>query len=143
MRIITDNFCILITGLSGSGKSTLAEKIAKELGGTHYNADEIRAKHNDWDFSTEGRSRQMLRMYQLKNATKGLVILDFICPRETSRLFIAPDLIIFMDTVSESKYKDTDNVYERPESPDIRVKSWDEDPIRTLRNRLESVEALV
>jgi adenylylsulfate kinase-like enzyme len=48
-----------------------------------------------------------------------------------------------MDTVSESKYKDTDNVYERPESPDIRVKSWDEDPIRTLRNRLESVEALV
>ncbi len=140
---MTDNFCILVTGLSGSGKSTLAGKIAKEFDGTHYNADEIRAKHNDWDFSAEGRSRQMLRMYQLKNATQGLVILDFICPRETSRLFIAPDLTIFMDTVPESKYADTDSIYEKPERPDIHVKSWGEDVIRTLRKRLESFDDVI
>ena len=69
-------FCVLLTGLSGSGKTTLAESIVYELGGTHFNADAIRAQHNDWDFSFEGRDRQVKRMIELKERTEGLVILD-------------------------------------------------------------------
>ena len=119
-------FCILLTGLSGSGQTTLAKKIVYHCGGTHFNADSVRALHNDWDFSIEGRDRQVLRMTELKEQAEGLVVLDFICPKESSRKFINADLTIFLDTVTSSKYPDTDKVYEKPVSPEIHVKEWSE-----------------
>ena len=50
----------ILYGLPGSGKTTLASFISEELNRlghkSHWlNADEIRAKFNDWDFSIEGR----------------------------------------------------------------------------------------
>ncbi|MBP78602.1 MAG: adenylyl-sulfate kinase [Deltaproteobacteria bacterium] len=119
-------FCILLTGLSGSGKTTLAKKIVYECGGTHFNADTVRAKHNDWDFSVGGRDRQVKRMVELKERTEGLIVLDFICPKESSRKFINADLTIFLDTVTSSKYLDTDKVYEKPINPDFHLKEWSE-----------------
>ena len=44
---------ILIFGLPGSGKSTLAEPFAKLVDGIWINADLVRKKYNDWDFSPE------------------------------------------------------------------------------------------
>ena len=49
---------ILVMGLPGSGKSTFAEPLAKSLFGTWINADQVREKYDDWDFSIEGRVRQ-------------------------------------------------------------------------------------
>ena len=48
-------------GLPGSGKSTFAEPLAKSLFGIWINADQVREKYDDWDFSTEGRIRQSQR----------------------------------------------------------------------------------
>lgn len=134
-------FCVLLTGLSGSGKTTLAEKIVYEFGGTHFNADTIRAEHNDWDFSFEGRDRQVKRMIALKERTEGLVILDFICPKESSRKFINADLTIFLDTITSSKHLDTDKIYERPLSPEIHVKEWSETEIAlsAIKSKIEVV----
>jgi len=53
---------ILIMGLPGSGKTTLANEIASLLNVKRLNADEVRKKANDWDFSEEGRTRQASRM---------------------------------------------------------------------------------
>ena len=53
---------ILVMGLPGSGKSTFAEPLAKSLFGIWINADQVREKYDDWDFSTEGRIRQSQRM---------------------------------------------------------------------------------
>lgn len=137
-------FCVLLTGLSGSGKTTLAESIVYELGGTHFNADTIRAQHNDWDFSFEGRDRQVKRMIELKERTEGLVILDFICPKESSRKLINADLTIFLDTIISSKHLDTDRIYERPLSPDIYVKEWSETEkaLSAIKSKIEDIRKL-
>ena len=49
-------------GLPGSGKTTLANELAPMLKAKRLNADEVRKKANDWDFSEEGRKRQSKRM---------------------------------------------------------------------------------
>lgn len=136
-------FCVLLTGLSGSGKTTLAENIADEFGGTHFNADTIRAKHNDWDFSSEGRDRQVKRMIKLKERTEGLVILDFICPKESSRKLINADLTIFLDTITSSRHLDTDKIYEKPLSPHVCIKEWSETEIAlsVIRSKIEGISS--
>ena len=49
-------------GLPGSGKTTLASKLVSILKAKWINADKIRKKSKDWDFSDEGRKRQAKRM---------------------------------------------------------------------------------
>ena len=57
---------ILICGLPGSGKTWLAERLVGNLDNcAWFNADIVRKKENDWDFSPEGRSRQANRMKAL------------------------------------------------------------------------------
>ena len=56
---------ILICGLPGSGKTTLAEPLAELLGAVWINADQVRTKYDDWDFTPEGRIRQAQRMRYL------------------------------------------------------------------------------
>ena len=81
---------ILIFGLPGSGKTTLATKLAKKLGAVHLNADEVRGRFEDWDFSDEGRLRQAFRMSDLaKSIESQHVILDFVCPTRQLRKIVA------------------------------------------------------
>ena len=73
----------LVMGLSGSGKTTLAKPLAELIGGVHLNADDIRKKYDDWDFSNEGRLRQAERMLHLANGVEmagKIAIADFVCP---------------------------------------------------------------
>ena len=119
---------ILIMGLSGSGKSTLSDAIKDAYNGTVYtlNADKVRTEANDWDFSEEGRIRQAKRMASLAeeiklksfivdSIEKDILIVDFICPtRNTRRLFNA-DIVIWMDTVKECEYEDTNEQFQRPQ----------------------------
>ena len=106
---------ILIFGLPGSGKSTLANKLSKKLDCKHLNADTVREKFNDWDFSKEGRLRQVYRMKELAKKISGqYVILDFVCPKIEYRKIISGDVIIFMDTIAKSKFADTNLLFEKP-----------------------------
>ena len=73
--------------------------------------------YNDWDFSELGRERQAKRMRkEALSSNKQWIILDFVCPREKFRNIIKPELLIFMDTIKESRYKDTNNIFETPNS---------------------------
>ena len=57
-------------GLPGSGKTTLAKNLTKKLRAKWLNADKIRGKYNDWDFSKAGIIRQVNRMKVLANKSK-------------------------------------------------------------------------
>lgn len=120
---------ILVFGLPGSGKSTLANKLMQKLADAeHINADKVREMYDDWDFSDAGRERQAHRMYYLAmNSPKQWAILDFVCPKEEYRQVIDADVTIFMDTIKESRFEDTNKVFERPNNVTYHVLELDTD----------------
>ncbi|MGH8074270.1 MAG: adenylyl-sulfate kinase [Lysobacter sp.] len=112
---------ILVCGLPGSGKTTLASALVKVLPATHIDGDAARSVNNDWDFSPEGRVRQALRMREIADQHEGMVVASFVCPTEATRAAFAPDLIVLMDTLKESRYPDTDAIFERPTEVAVQV----------------------
>ena len=119
---------ILICGLPGSGKSTLAEPFANLLGGVWLNADAIRKEYDDWDFSPEGRMRQAMRMKFLADGVVKagkIAVADFVCPTEAAREEFAPDFTVWMDTIKEGRFEDTNKMFEQPTAKcDYHVSAW-------------------
>lgn len=108
---------ILIMGLPGSGKTTLAKHLAPLFNAVLLNADTVRKEANDWDFSPEGRDRQALRMWTLAQEALDdgkTVIADFVCPTVKTRKEFNADYTVWMNTIEESEYQDTNDMFERP-----------------------------
>jgi GTPase SAR1 family protein len=141
---------ILIMGLPGSGKTYFAERLKKYLEDNgdimkispnkvlHYegipdnstfkvhvdwfNADEIRKRFNDWDFSKEGRIRQSLRMFEFAVKCNGeFVICDFVAPLPEMRHNFKADWTIWMDTIDAGRYEDTNKAFVPPDVFDFRI----------------------
>lgn len=121
---------ILVMGLPGSGKSTLSSDLCYLLNENYkchwLNADDIRNKFNDWDFSEIGRERQAMRMKDLANLQgqyHDFVICDFVCPLQKIRDKFNADYTIFVNTITESRYTDTNKIFEKPIKFDYEVKN--------------------
>ena len=139
---------ILIMGLPGAGKTFLATALKKyieensniknfpmyrainmEHAPTTYkcsvdwfNADEIRKKYNDWDFSREGRIRQSLRMAEFAlNCTSDFVICDFVAPLVEMRNNFKADWTIWVDTIDQGRFDDTNKAFIPPDVYDFRI----------------------
>ena len=115
-------------GLPGAGKTTLANELAKSIKSKRLNADEVRKAANDWDFSEEGRKRQAKRMAEaaLKIKSEGhYVVADFICPTPEARKLFPADYIIWVDTIKEGRFEDTNQMFEEPKSPNFVVTHYD------------------
>tara|TARA_A100001015_G_C15039276_1_gene738472 strand:- start:910 stop:1335 length:426 start_codon:yes stop_codon:yes gene_type:complete len=115
---------ILIMGLPGAGKTYLAKILFPMLDAVWLNADEIRKKANDWDFSPEGRKRQSERMKKLAETAlkqNKNVIADFVCPTPETRSNFNADYIIWMDTITKGRFEDTNKIFVKPEKFDFRV----------------------
>lgn len=138
---------ILIMGLPGSGKTYLAGALKKylEQHGTYtnfnaemmpvtglnatvtwFNADDVRRKHNDWDFSNEGRIRQSIRMLQFAmESSTDYVICDFVAPLVEMRNNFKADWTIWMDTIEAGRFEDTNKMFVPPEVYDFRITEQD------------------
>ena len=118
---------ILIMGLPGSGKTYLANALQRELhdrGFTveWFNADEVRERFNDWDFSEAGRIRQGHRMRDLaEKSTADFVISDFVAPLPAMREAYGANLVIWLDTIDSSRFEDTNRIFVAPDHYDYRI----------------------
>lgn len=132
---------ILICGLPGSGKSTLAEPLAKLINGVWLNADAVRDEYDDWDFSMEGRLRQSARMkYLADGVVKAgkIAIADFVAPTEEARSNFGADFVVWMDTIAEGRFEDTNKIFEQPLQYDYHVSAWFDDTHEVLFEVLKS-----
>jgi adenylylsulfate kinase len=121
---------VLICGLPGSGKSTLAEPFAKLIGGVWINADQVRKHYDDWDFTPEGRMRQAMRMKFLSDGvvmSGKVAVADFVCPTEAARKEFGADFTVWMDTIQEGRFEDTNKMFEKPLKCNWHVADWFDD----------------
>ena len=121
---------ILVMGFPGAGKTYLAERLKAKLSCAYYNADNVRRLSNDFDFSLKGRLLQAERMRKIAVAElekSSIVICDFICPTRQTREIFKPDMLVWLDTVKESSYNDTNEMFEPPKKSEcdyiIRTKN--------------------
>ena len=115
-------------GLPGSGKTTLANELAPMINAKRLNADEVRKDSNDWDFSEEGRKRQSKRMAAFAKKLKedgNNVVADFICPTPEARNLFPADYIIWVDTIKEGRFDDTNKMFVKPEKFNFQVTTQD------------------
>ncbi len=116
---------IQIIGLPGSGKTELAKALKERINAIHLNADEVRATVNsDLGFTLENRIEQARRMGEMARLIAKLgvapVIVDFVCPTELTRAaFGKPDILIYMNTIDESRFEDTNKMFEKPDNFDV------------------------
>jgi adenylylsulfate kinase len=123
---------ILIMGLPGSGKTWLAERLQKRLDCAWFNADKVREMANDWEFSEAARMRQAYRMKNIADYEKTngrMVICDFVCPLEITRDVFEADYMVWMDTIKEGRFNDTNKMFQSPPKKDVNyhVSKWFDD----------------
>ena len=131
-------------GLPGSGKTTLANELAPRLNAKRLNADEVRKEANDWDFSNEGRQRQAKRMAEFAINLKkegNYVVADFICPTPEARNLFPADYIIWVDTIKEGRFEDTNKMFVNPDKYNFHVtsqdaKNWAPKILKEIKNDL-------
>jgi len=138
---------ILIMGLPGAGKTYMAQALKKYLEGHSvlfhpgaetvysslaqvewFNADDVRKRYNDWDFSPEGRVRQSHRMRELADQSSAdFVITDFVAPLPEMRHNFKADWTIWIDTIEAGRFEDTNKMFVPPDVYDFRIIEQDAD----------------
>ena len=122
------SYRILIMGLPGAGKTTLALNLLNYFSPDvlWLNADEIRRKFDDWNFSESGRIRQSRRMREIADVSnRDYIIADFVCPLSEMRDIFDPNFLIWVDTIAEGRFEDTNQAFVAPEQFDVRVTEQD------------------
>jgi len=111
-------------GLPGSGKTWLGSRIAKHFSIPYWDADVVREIYNDWDFSITGRAIQTERMRTLAELDP-ISISGYVCPLPALRHKFNPDALIWMDTIQEGRYDDTNKLFHPPlKIADLRITKW-------------------
>jgi hypothetical protein len=112
-------------GLPGAGKTTLSIELAKLLGATHFNADEIRKEINkDLKFSPADRIEQARRMgilCDIATRNNNFAIADFVCPTPETRKAFGEAFIVWVHRIPIRNFEDTTKMFTPPDNADVVV----------------------
>lgn len=130
---------IQIIGLPGSGKTTFATALADRINAVHLNADYVRSTINsDLGFAIEDRIEHARRMGEMAKmlSKQGLnIVVDFVCPTpETRKSFGKPDILVWMNTIKEGRFEDTNKMFIEPLYFDIEYADFVEDVFARVTN---------
>jgi len=53
-----------------------------------------------------------------------IAVADFVCPTEAARTEFAADYVVWMDTIEEGRYEDTNAMFEKPVDVNYHVNGW-------------------
>ena len=67
-----------------------------------------------------------------------IVICDFVCPTERTRENFMADITIWMDTIKESRYQDTNLLFEKPTTYDFAVTMFSNDQYSSILNNIKN-----
>ena len=133
-------------GLPGAGKTWLAERLQKHIKDcAWFNADKVREMANDWEFSEQARHRQAHRMAAIADNESNLgrnVICDFVCPTNETRKVFKADITIWVDTIKEGRYEDTNKMFEPPVTVDFHITKHLVEEDSEVENLAESIRML-
>jgi len=79
-------------------------------------------------FLKEGRKRQAIRMAEFAKKLKeegNHVVADFICPTPEARKLFPADYMIWVDTIKEGRFDDTNKMFVKPDKFDFHVTTQD------------------
>ena len=120
-----DKKIILVMGLPGTGKTRLIEKLSEKLDCCVLNSGNIRRMYNDNDFTIEGRTNHAMKLRNLVHfSNKKYTIIESVCPLIMTRDYVSPDFIIWMNTQTNSKYNDTDKMFEKPSNSNLIINDF-------------------
>ncbi len=136
---------VLILGLPGTGKSTLAHQLHDMLkGSVHLNADVARATiSRDLGFSVADRIAHAHRMKataDLLELQGVLPILDFVCPLHQTQDLFPTSMVVWMDTLKQSRFSDTNAVFEPPQRITMHVTDWDQLDEVALKQLVQDIQ---
>ena len=123
---------IQIIGLPGSGKTTFASELKDKINAVHLNADYVRSTINsDLGFTIEDRIEHARRLGEMARMLAGqgyIVVVDFICPTKATRdAFGKPNILVWMNTIKEGRFEDTNKLWEDPANVDIQYTDFSDD----------------
>ena len=110
--------------LPGSGKTYLAERLVPLMDAAWINADRVRNMVNDWNFTEEGRLIQSNRMRSIadfESKLNRIVVCDFVCPTKETRKNFDADIVIWMDTITQGRFEDTNIMFQKPKHVDFHI----------------------
>jgi adenylylsulfate kinase-like enzyme len=118
---------IQFIGLPGAGKTTIADALKDRINALHINADDVRnGISKDLGFSIEDRVENARRLGEIARLMERKqdkpVIVDFVAPtEETRKAFGKADIVVWVDTITEGRFEDTNNMWEIPSHYDHRI----------------------
>jgi adenylylsulfate kinase len=86
--------------------------------------------------------RQSMRMRTFADYEKShgrIVICDFVCPTKNTQENFDPDVIIWMDTIKEGRFEDTNKMFEKPSRADFHITEMNDENHINIAKELKNV----
>ena len=72
------------------------------------------------------QSRRMRTFADFEKDNDRYVVCDFVCPTKETRENFDADIVIWMDTITEGRFEDTNKIFISPEQIDFHITEWND-----------------